>query len=212
MEGIFWGYPLSLLFVHQWSPENAARHHHIMGFFQDAAGDADSFPKFSFIEPAYLQPGANDAHPPHDIIGADALVASVYNAIRKNEKLWNSTLLVVLFDEHGGFFDHVPPPPAIAPDHHNEEYDFKRYGVRVSAILISPYVGNGVFPDLLDHTSLLRYLQLKWSLSDLGDRTAKANTFQGALNFTAPARSDAPDRVDSSTLSAAQSAGALDCP
>lgn len=72
-----------------------------------AAGDADKFPPFAFIEPAYLQPGANDAHPPHDIIGADGLIASVYNALRKNDKLWGSTLLLVLFDEHGGFYDHV---------------------------------------------------------------------------------------------------------
>jgi phospholipase C len=196
--------PLSLLFVHQWSPENAARHHHMMGFYQDAAGDADKFPPFAFIEPAYLQPGANDAHPPHDIIGADGLIASVYNAIRKNDKLWNSTLLLVLFDEHGGFYDHVVPPAAIPPDHHSEEYDFTRYGVRVPAILISPYVGNGVFSDLLDHTSLLRYLQDKWDLNDLGDRTAKANTFKAVINSTAP-RTDTPLRVEPSTQTVAAS-------
>ncbi|HSZ09208.1 MAG TPA: alkaline phosphatase family protein [Steroidobacteraceae bacterium] len=191
--------PLSLLFVHQWSPENAARHHHMMAFYQDAAGDAEQFPSFAFIEPAYLQPGANDAHPPHDIIGADGLVAGVYNAIRKNDKLWNSTLLLVLFDEHGGFYDHVVPPAAIPPDHHSEEYDFTRYGVRVPAILVSPYVGNGIFSELLDHTSLLKYLQDKWALNDLGDRTAKANTFKDVI--TAGPRSDAPVRVDSLTIS-----------
>ena len=186
--------PLSLLFVHQWSPENAARHHHMMGFYQDAASDADKFPPFAFIEPAYMQPGANDAHPPHDIIGADGLIASVYNAIRKNDKLWNSTLLIVLFDEHGGFYDHVVPPAAIPPDHHSEEYDFTRYGVRVPAVLISPYVGNGIFSDLLDHTSLLKYLQDKWGLNDLGGRTAKANTFKAVINGTAASRPLNPDR------------------
>ena len=202
--------PLSLLFVHQWSPENAARHHHMMGFFQDAAGDADQFPAFAFIEPAYMEPGANDAHPPHDIIAADGLVASVYNAIRRNDKLWNSSLLLLLCDEHGGFYDHVSPPDAAPPDHHNEEYDFKRYGVRVPALLISPYAGNAVFSSLLDHTSLLRYLQVKWGLGDLGDRTAKANTFESVLNLAAPARSDTPARIDSSIQSAAKPAAALD--
>ena len=203
--------PLSLLFVHQWSPENAARHHHMMAFYQDAAGDADQFPPFAFIEPAYMEPGANDAHPPHDIIGADSLVASVYNAIRKNDKLWNSSLLLLLCDEHGGFYDHVAPPnTAIPPDHHNEEYDFKRYGVRVPALLISPYVGNGVFSDLLDHTSLLRYLQDKWALNDLGARTAKANAFKDALNMASQPRSDTPARVDSSTQSVTKPAAALD--
>jgi phospholipase C len=202
--------PLSLLFVHQWSPENAARHHHMMAFYQDAAGDADDFPAFAFIEPAYLQPGANDAHPPHDIIGSDVLVASVYNAIRANTELWNSTLLLVLFDEHGGFYDHVPPPAAIAPDHHNEEYDFTRYGVRVPALLISPYAGNGVFSDLLDHTSVLKYAQDKWGLNDLGERTANANSFKGALNFDAAPRADTPLRVASTTQSTAQPAVAVD--
>src|SRR5579863_7327967 len=141
-----------------------------------------------------MQPGANDAHPPHDSLDSDALVASVYNAIRASDELWQSTLLVVLFDEHGGFYDHVSPPPAIPPDHHQEEYSFDRYGLRVPALLISPYVGNAVFSELLDHTSLLRYLQVKWNLGYLGDRTAAAGTFAAAIQAAArvPALSVAP--------------------
>jgi len=193
--------PLSFLFVHQWSPENAARHHHMMAFFQDAAGDADKFPPFAFIEPAYLQPGANDAHPPHDIMESDVLVASVYNAVRANDALWQSTLLIVLFDEHGGFYDHVSPPPAIPPDHHDEEYTFDRYGVRVPALLISPYVDNGICPGLFDHTSLLKYLQEKWGLGDLGARAANANSIKSALRLDQPPRADVPARVASSTVS-----------
>ena len=143
--------PLSLLFVHQWSPENAARHHHMMGFYQDAASDADKFPPFAFIEPAYMRPGANDAHP-HDIIGADGLIASVYNAIRKNNKLSNSTLLIVLFDERGDF----TTMSCLRPRFHRiitaKNTISTRYGVRVPAILISPYVQeNGTLSDLLDH-------------------------------------------------------------
>lgn len=194
--------PLSLLFVHQWSPENAARHHHMMAFYQDAAGNAQDFPPFAFIEPSYLEPGANDAHPPHDIIESDLLVASVYNALRANDALWKSSLLVILFDEHGGFYDHVSPPPAVPPDHHQEEYTFDRYGVRVPALLISPYVGNGLLSELLDHTSLLKYLQNKWRLGELGGRTAVANTFAAALQVDKPARADAPVRVSSSTARA----------
>jgi phospholipase C len=193
--------PLSFLFVHQWSPENAARHHHVMAFYQDAAGAESQFPPFAFIEPAYMQPGANDAHPPHDIIESDVLVANVYNAIRANDALWQSTLLVILFDEHGGFYDHVAPPPAIPPDHHNEEYTFDRYGVRVPALLVSPYVGNGLISDLYDHTSLLKYLQTKWGLGDLGARTAAANTFGAALAVGGPIRTDTPARIASSTVS-----------
>ncbi|MGH8294460.1 MAG: alkaline phosphatase family protein, partial [Steroidobacteraceae bacterium] len=155
--------PLSFLLVHQWEPENVARHHHMTEFYKDAADDPKKFPSFAFIEPSYMSPGANDAHPPHDIVEADLLVARVYNAIRANDGLWKSSLLIVLFDEHGGFYDPIyPQKTAIPPDHHTEEYDFTQYGVRVPALLISPYSANTFFSDLLDHTSLLKYLQDKW--------------------------------------------------
>ncbi len=202
--------PLSFLFVHQWSPENAARHHHMMAFYQDAAGDAEKFPAFAFIEPSYLQPDANDAHPPHDIIESDVLVANVYNAIRGNEALWSSTLFILLFDEHGGFYDHVSPLAAVPPDHHTEEYTFDRYGVRVPALLISPYIGNGRYSELMDHTSLLRYLQIKWSLGDLGARTAKANTFAGVFLFGDPPRADTPLRIVASTASIGNAGARVD--
>jgi len=179
--------PLSFLFVNQWEKDNVARHRTMTEFYRDVASydpdtaDADGLPLFSFIEPQYFQPGATDAHPPHDIFAADALVGSVYNAIRANEKLWKETLLVVAFDEHGGFYDHVIPPAAVPPDYHQEEYSFDRYGIRVPVILVSPWVGATVFPDIMDHTSLLRYLTGKWSLGPLGYRTANAATFNAAI-------------------------------
>ena len=144
------------------------------------------FPAFAFIEPSYLSPGANDAHPPHDIVDADVLVARVYNAIRANEELWASSLLVILFDEHGGLYDPESPPTTIAPDHHMEEYSFTRYGVRVPALLVSPYAGNGFYSEILDHTSLLKYLQEKWGLGDLGARTASAKSLAAALQAKSP--------------------------
>ncbi len=174
--------PLSFLLVHQWEPENVVHHHHMTEFYKDAAGDPTKFPSFAFIEPAYMNPGANDAHPPHDIVEADLLVARVYNAIRANDELWKSSLLVVLFDEHGGFYDSVyPKKTAVPPDHHTEEYDFTQYGVRVPALLVSPYSANAFFSELLDHTSLLKYLQDKWGLGELGARTASAASFASAL-------------------------------
>ena len=174
--------PLSLLLVHQWLPENARRHCAMTEFFKDAAGPEPSFPSFAFIEPAYLPPNAADAHPPHDILAADALVGSVYKALRSNDHLWRKTLLIVLFDEHGGFYDHVPPPNAVPPDHHHDEYAFDRLGVRVPALLISPWVERGVFTDTLDHTSVLKFVQTKWQLGDLGYRTHMANSFEAAFS------------------------------
>src|ERR1700682_1766585 len=83
--------------------------------------------------------GANDDHPCHNVLDGERLIAEVYNAIRANEELWRSSLLVVLYDEHGGYYDHVSPPPTVPPDHHQEEFAFNRLGGRVPAILVSPY-------------------------------------------------------------------------
>jgi Phosphoesterase family len=85
--------------------------------------------------------------------------------------------LVVLYDEHGGFYDHVVPPATIPPDHHVEEYGFRQFGVRVPAILVSPYVKKEVIHTQFDHTSLLKYLSEKWFLGPLGARVAAAESF-----------------------------------
>ena len=170
--------PQSLILVHQLEPHNARNYFKMTRFFQDVAGPPDNFPSYCFIEPAYYQPGASDDHPPHDILEGERLIADVYNAIRRNDGLWQSTLLVVLYDEHGGFYDHVVPPKGVpAPDHHVEEYTFDQLGVRVPAILVSPYVKTGVIHDQFDHTSLLKYLIDKWQLGPLGARTAAAKSF-----------------------------------
>jgi phospholipase C len=107
-------------------------------FYEESAGPAEEFPAFCVIEPSYFRPGANDDHPPHNVLGGEALIANVYNALRANSLLWASTLLVVFFYEHGGFYDHVDPPATMPPDHHQEEYTFARLGLRVPAILASP--------------------------------------------------------------------------
>lgn len=186
-------FPLSFLFVHQLERVNAARHHSMNQFLHDAAGRAEDFPAFSLIEPAYFQPHATDDHPPHDILGGQTLLAQVYNALRGNEELWNSTLLVVLYDEHGGFYDHVVPPATVAPDHHTEEFAFDQLGVRVPALLVSPWVGNGVFSQTMDHTSLLKFLIDLWGLGPLGARAARANSFASA--FLDIPRADSPEQL-----------------
>jgi phospholipase C len=183
--------PQSLILVHQLEPENALKYSKLMKFFRDTAGDAKTFPQFCFIEPAYYQPGASDDHPPHDVFEGERLIADVYNAIRRNDALWKTSLLVVLYDEHGGFYDHVVPPAAVPPDHHVEEYTFDQLGVRVPAILISPFVNPGVVHSVFDHTSLLKYLSDKWGLGPLGERVANANSFSDAI-LAAP---QAPDRL-----------------
>jgi phospholipase C len=182
--------PLTMLFTSQWEPRNLVNHHELDTFFQHVA--AAQLPAFSMIEPGYMHAGATDYHPPHDVISGEKLVARVYDELRKSA-LWNSTLLVVLFDEHGGFYDHVSPPAAIPPDDKKDEYTFDRLGVRVPCILVSPWVQQGTVDDVFDHTSLLKLLTDKWGLGGLGARTAAAKTPTAA--FVAAARNDVPDSI-----------------
>jgi phospholipase C len=188
----------TMVLVHQLEPANLLRYHEMVHFFDDAAGDEADFPQYSFIEPCYSGSGQNDQHPPSDIMKGELLIAQVYNALRANEALWQKSLLVVLYDEHGGFYDHVVPPTreddpiVVAPDDNTEEFNFEQLGLRVPAILVSPWIEKQVIRTLFDHTSLLKYLIDKWGLRPLGRRTEKANTFAAALTALATARTDTP--------------------
>jgi len=209
-KGISWkvyfgDIPISSILVHQWEPQNAIRHRPMLEFALDASEkNSDDFPGFVWIEPTYLPPGANDYHPPHDVYDGEDLVRRVYDSIRANENLWNSSLLVVLFDEHGGFYDHVPPPATIAPDHHLDEWSFDRLGVRVPAVLVSPWVENTILSDEFDHTSLLKYLSDKWKLGPLGQRTAHAKSFANAISSSI--RTDTPLQLMHPEIKAFQAA------
>jgi phospholipase C len=130
----------------------------------------------------------------------ELLIARVYNALRANEDLWKTTLLVVLYDEHGGFYDHVVPPKTVAPDDFLDEFLFDSLGVRVPAILVSPWVDPGVVHTIYDHTSLLKYVTDKWNLGPLGNRTAQANSFGPELIKRGSARSDAPPQFTDALL------------
>jgi phospholipase C len=128
------------------------------------------YPQYSFIEPCYRGATENDQHPPADVMNGEALIAGVYNGLRGNDALWKSTLLILVYDEHGGFFDHVPPPPAVPPDDKTSEYAFNQYGIRVPAILISPWIPAGKLSTPFDHTSILKYVIDKWALRGLTER------------------------------------------
>jgi phospholipase C len=123
-------------------------------FLEDCRQNA--LPDYSFIEPNYTDhegPGggellASDQHPDHDVQSGEVFMASIYNAIHENPDLWKSTVLLVVYDEHGGIYDHVPPPactpdtPFIAPaaDTGGAPFAFDRLGVRVPAVLVSPWI------------------------------------------------------------------------
>jgi phospholipase C len=186
--------PQSLVLAHQRSPENVRRYFRFSEFAGHATSEAD-FPAYCFIEPSYYWPDQNDDHPPHATWPAQRLLADVYNAVRANEVLWNSTLLVVLYDEHGGFYDHVSPPAAIPPDDFVDPesgFGFDRLGVRVPAVLVSPWVDRGVVHTEFDHTSLLKYLIDKWGLGPLSRRVDQASSLAPILRTSGEPRTDTP--------------------
>jgi phospholipase C len=118
----------------------------------------------------------------------------VYNPLRANRALFERTLLIVLYDEHGGFFDHVPPPEAVSPDDHVEHYRFDRLGFRVPAVFISPWLDPGVSHVVCDHTSLLKMAANKWpGVRPLGRRAQQANDPLAGLVWRKTPRTDLPE-------------------
>jgi phospholipase C len=113
-------------------------------------------PNFSNFNPIGFQP--NDDHVPADLRDGQELVLAVYHALATGPQ-WDRTLLIVFYDEHGGFFDHVPPPEA--PDDHPQV--FGRYGARVPALIVSPWIEpRSVSHTLFDHTSIVKTILLRF--------------------------------------------------
>ncbi len=143
-------------------------------FYADVAGN---LPSYSFIEPHFLSSSKygpeNDGHPPYNpfeidgpsnLLRAEELVSNVYSALRDSPN-WERTLLVITCDEHGGCYDHVPPPQTVSPDGKvvptsepgGSGFDFTRLGVRVPAILVSPFIAAGTVVNTpVDHTSIIK--------------------------------------------------------
>jgi phospholipase C len=154
-------------------------------FASDVAGDR--LATYSFITPAFInspQHPANSMHAPVDVRPAEKLVADVYGALRAHPAVWKKTLLIIVFDEHGGYYDHVPPPATVSPDgipgrtdqSFLVPFDFKRLGLRVPAILVSPWFKPGIDSIVYSHAtipgSIIDALQLPGGF--LTQRDAKA--------------------------------------
>lgn len=170
-------------------------------FFTDAAGG--TLPSVSWIDPdfglsVYVGP-PNDDHPPHDMRHCQNLVSKVYNALLAGPK-WPQTLLIVTYDEHGGYYDHVSPRQFTPAD---SDPEFAKYGVRVPAFLISPWVGkqavfgretHGLQPAdvIFDHTSILRTILRRFatppggSVPSMTARVDAANDLSALLTETQP--------------------------
>jgi phospholipase C len=163
----------------------------IAQFFADAR--SGTLPAFSLLDPDY---GTQSQEDPQNIILGEAFLARVVRALASG-KAWLKTLLIVCYDEHGGYYDHVPPPPALAPDlipplvqPGESLYDgFARYGFRVPSVVVSPYAKrNHVSHILYDHTSILALVERKWNLPAMTLRDANANDLLDFLDLDAMAR------------------------
>jgi len=157
-------------------------HHYDIGFFYRHARKAEkTFRHLSFIEPRYLPPGVDDDHPPHASMNGEHLIAKIYNAIRANAELWNTTLLIILYDEHGGFFDHESPLAATPPDDHKGEYTFDRLGVRVPAVLRFAVGGERGFFPRYAITRACFVIHRQMVTAATRQRTAGANSFASII-------------------------------
>jgi phospholipase C len=165
-------------------------HFHFYRQFQ-ADCQSGNLPAYSFIEPQYYSDLANpecDQHPPSVVTLGEQLIADVYNCIRAS-KLWPKTMLIITYDEHGGCYDHVPPPSAAQPEapQPGQVFKFDRYGVRVPAVIVSPYVKPGTIlrpqgPVPYDHTSIIVTLRKRFALGGpLTGRDGSAQIWKASL-------------------------------
>jgi phospholipase C len=125
------------------------------------------------------------------VLAGEQFIASVYMHILNNESLWKSTLLLVVWDEHGGIFDHVTPPGCPADEFSNDKvgFHFDRLGVRVPAVLISPWIDEGtVIEDVYDHASIPATVTEHFigAYDERSPREKNAKTFLDVLTRATP--------------------------
>jgi phospholipase C len=181
-------------------------------FFTDAA--AGKLPSVVFVDPdlGNERPAANDDHPPSVMSLGQEWLARVADTMMKSPQ-WSRSALFITYDEHGGLYDHVAPPPACPPDDGHpielragdEQGDFDRYGVRVPMVVISPYakarfVGHHTY----DHTSILRFIQARWTLPAITGRDANAEAPWEMFDFEKPAFKTPPSGLPEVVVDRAQ--------
>ncbi|ASU35445.1 alkaline phosphatase family protein [Mucilaginibacter xinganensis] len=161
----------------------------------------------TLIEPNYgdiffdTYRGGSSQHPMDGMHNGEALIKTVYEAIY-NSPVWENSLLIITYDEHGGFYDHVAPPQAPKPEDgatglSKHGFDFSRYGVRVPAVIVSPYIpANTVSNVLYDHSSMIKTVTENWGLPSLTNRDKLANSLSPLLTLDKPRdKSDCPSSL-----------------
>jgi len=155
-------------------------------FFTDAA--SGNLPSFSLVDPNFDHSSEEN---PQDLRVGEQLAAGVINAVL-HSPAWPRTLLVWTYDEHGGYYDHVPPPPAPKPDDippdiqvpPDQPGGYDRYGFRVPGVIVSPFARPRYVSHVLhDHTSVLKLVETKWNIGALTYRDANADNLLDSVDF-----------------------------
>src|SRR5262249_5572635 len=192
-----------------------------------AAGAAGTLPAVAFIDARGFGTlnQESDEHPPANVQVGEKFVADVVQALMASPS-WPRAALFLVYDEHGGYYDHVPPPPACVPDDIAPQLGpgdtsaaFDRYGVRVPFVVVSPYARRHFVSHLVhDHTAILRFIETRFDLPALTRRDANANPLLEFFDFRhahihppqlPPARVD-PARAAESPALVAEGANAPD--
>jgi phospholipase C len=176
---------------------NAARGGRVHKFDQFATDvAAGRLPQFTFIDPNY---GTTSEENPQDIQVGEQFIAQVVQALIR-ARTWRHTALFITYDEHGGYYDHVPPPRAIKPDSIAPRVKpgdapgaYDRYGFRVPLIVVSPWARpNYVSSVVQDHTSIIAFIERKWNLPAMTFRDANAQPMTDYFDFRRPAFAKPP--------------------
>ena len=212
---------------------------------------AGTLPRYSFIEPRHDGPRSNSQHPGNNDFDAppgwrtdfqrgEQLIASIYQTLLANRAVFDRTMLVITYDEHGGFYDHVPPPtrfpaprdtlgghPAKSPlprilgwfvEQPASRFRFRLLGPRVPAVVVSPLIPASPDPTLYDHTAIPATVRRLFApgTAELSHREARSNTLEHLCSLAEP-REDLPDlsslllpRPSDAVGRAAESAAVLD--
>jgi phospholipase C len=167
--------------------------------FQQFLGDCQTgaLPSVSIISPGVT---AYSEENPADVQLGEAYSASIINAVM-HSPAWPKTVLLFMYDEHGGYYDHVAPPAAIPPDDiapdvaatPNAPAAWNQYGLRVPAFVVSPFAKRNYISHVVhDHTSVLRFIETKFNLGALTRRDANADNLLDCLDFHRPAFLEPP--------------------
>jgi phospholipase C len=154
----------------------------IRQFFEDAR--SGTLPPVVVVDPGFQY---NDDHPPHDIHLGQAFISSIVHALGQSPQ-WSRSMLILTYDEHGGFFDHVPPPQV---EDERAVLGFNQLGVRVPGVIVSPFTRRGVVSSTLyEHSSFPAFIEWLFGLEPLTVRDANANVFLDTFDVGRVRRND----------------------